>query len=38
MVIRYYYGGTIYESFVCFEEAARLDAESLSPQIIGTFE
>ena len=38
MVLQYYYGGTIYESFIYFKEASRLDAESLTAQIIVTFE
>ena len=28
IVLRYYYGGTIYESFVCFGKAACYDADS----------
>ena len=37
MLLRYYYGGTIYERFICFEEAAYLDV-SLTAQLIDTFE
>ena len=38
MVLRYYDGGTIHERFIYFEEAACLDAESLTPHINDTFE
>ena len=34
----YYYGGNIYESFICFAEAPRLDPDGLTAQIIDIFD
>lgn len=38
LVLRYYYNGLIYESFLEFQEAEKLDAAGLTEKIIGCLE